>query len=162
MSGRPGERAGADYLGNALVEQKLAPRFDPLSAAIGDDVRRREGFRQRRGQEAACSNDIHGRPRSAHDLAFLRSEARGGDDLGFVKSLLVQFFAGMDHRCDRHAGTKQDGPTYLTSGGRVLCVTSFGKNQKKSLEKTYENIEKITFDRAYYRKDIGFDIVEKS
>lgn len=59
-----------------------------------------------------------------------------------------------------HAGTKQDGPTYLTAGGRVLCVTSYGKNQVKSLEKTYENLEKISFDKAYYRKDIGFDLVE--
>lgn len=60
-----------------------------------------------------------------------------------------------------HAGTKQDGPTYLTAGGRVLCVTSYGKNQVKSLEKTYENLEKIDFDKAYYRKDIGFDLVEE-
>jgi phosphoribosylamine--glycine ligase len=59
-----------------------------------------------------------------------------------------------------HAGTKQDGPAILTDGGRVLCVTSFGKNQFRSLEKTYENVSKITFDKAYYRKDIGFDLEE--
>ncbi|MBD3638296.1 MAG: phosphoribosylamine--glycine ligase [Crocinitomicaceae bacterium] len=59
-----------------------------------------------------------------------------------------------------HAGTKQDGPTYVTAGGRVLCVTSYGKNQEKALEKTYENLEKIEFEKAYYRKDIGFDLVE--
>jgi phosphoribosylamine--glycine ligase len=60
-----------------------------------------------------------------------------------------------------HAGTKQDGPTYLTAGGRVLCVTSYGKNQEKALAKTYENLEKINFDQAYYRRDIGFDLVKK-
>ena len=59
-----------------------------------------------------------------------------------------------------HAGTKQDGPTYVSSGGRVLCVTSYGKNQEKSLAKTYENLAKIDFEGAYYRKDIGFDIPE--
>ncbi len=59
-----------------------------------------------------------------------------------------------------HAGTKQDGPAILTDGGRVLCVTSFGKNQFRSLEKTYENVAKITFEKAYYRKDIGFDLEE--
>jgi len=57
-----------------------------------------------------------------------------------------------------HAGTKQDGPTCLTAGGRVLCVTSYGKNQEKALEKTYENLQKIDFEGAYYRKDIGFDL----
>ena len=60
-----------------------------------------------------------------------------------------------------HSGTKQDGPTYVTAGGRVLCVTSYGKNQEKALEKTYENIKKIEFENAYYRKDIGFDLVSK-
>lgn len=59
-----------------------------------------------------------------------------------------------------HAGTKQDGPAILTDGGRVLCVTSFGKNQFRALEKTYENVAKISFDKAYYRKDIGFDLDE--
>jgi len=61
-----------------------------------------------------------------------------------------------------HAGTKQDGPTFVTSGGRVLCVTSFGKNQFRALQKTYENVEKIKFDKAYFRKDIGFDLEEVS
>jgi len=59
-----------------------------------------------------------------------------------------------------HAGTKQDGPAILTDGGRVLCVTSLGKNQFRSLEKTYDNVAKISFDKAYYRKDIGFDLDE--
>ena len=59
-----------------------------------------------------------------------------------------------------HAGTKQDGPTILTDGGRVLCVTSLGKNQYRALEKTYENVARISFDKAYYRKDIGFDLDE--
>jgi phosphoribosylamine---glycine ligase len=59
-----------------------------------------------------------------------------------------------------HAGTKQDGPAILTAGGRVLCVTSLGKNQQRSLEKTYDNVAKISFDKAYYRKDIGFDLDE--
>lgn len=59
-----------------------------------------------------------------------------------------------------HAGTKQDGPTTITAGGRVLCVVSYGKNQEKALAKTYENLDKIDFENAYYRKDIGFDLVE--
>jgi phosphoribosylamine---glycine ligase len=59
-----------------------------------------------------------------------------------------------------HAGTKQDGPAILTDGGRVLCVTSLGKNQYRALEKTYDNVAKISFDKAYYRKDIGFDLDE--
>ena len=60
-----------------------------------------------------------------------------------------------------HAGTKKDGPTVLTAGGRVLSVTSYGKNKAKALKTTYDNVEKINFDKAYYRKDIGYDIIEE-
>ena len=57
------------------------------------------------------------------------------------------------------AGTCADGPTVVTSGGRVLAVTSLGKNIESALEKSYDAISQIEFDGAYYRKDIGFDLV---
>lgn len=57
-----------------------------------------------------------------------------------------------------HSGTKQDGPKAISSGGRVICVTSYGKDIKKALEKSYSNVAKIKFDNAYYRKDLGFDL----
>lgn len=68
---------------------------------------------------------------------------------------------GLNHSSDAfvfHAGTKRDGPAYLTSGGRVLCVTARGKNQKKALEKAYAIVDSISFEGAYYRSDIGFDL----
>lgn len=58
-----------------------------------------------------------------------------------------------------HAGTSSDGPSINTAGGRVLAVTSYGKNIESALTKSYENIQKISFDNAYYRKDIGFDLL---
>ncbi|HIP37357.1 MAG TPA: phosphoribosylamine--glycine ligase [Crocinitomix sp.] len=57
-----------------------------------------------------------------------------------------------------HAGTRKDGPKTITAGGRVLCVTSYGKNLKQAIENSYKNVQNITFENAYYRKDIGFDI----
>lgn len=59
-----------------------------------------------------------------------------------------------------HAGTKKDGPSILSSGGRVLAVTSYGRSQEKALQTTYDNLKKINFENSYYRKDIGFDIPE--
>ncbi len=55
-----------------------------------------------------------------------------------------------------HAGTasRQDG-TFITNGGRVLMVTSSGTTMKKAVEKAYENVSKIHFDGAYFRRDIG-------
>ena len=45
-----------------------------------------------------------------------------------------------------------------TNGGRVISLTSFGKNIKTALEKSYESADKILFEGKYYRKDIGFDL----
>lgn len=58
-----------------------------------------------------------------------------------------------------HAGTAADGPAITTNGGRVLAVTSYGKNIQSALDKSYDNIRKIQFDGAFYRKDIGFDVL---
>ncbi len=60
-----------------------------------------------------------------------------------------------------HAGTKPDGPVVLSSGGRVLAVTSFGKDLETALKRSYGSIEKIEFDGATYRKDIGRDVLKK-
>lgn len=58
-----------------------------------------------------------------------------------------------------HAGTSADGPTILSAGGRVLAVTSYGKTIEIALEKSYASINQIEFEKAYYRKDIGKDVV---
>ena len=57
-----------------------------------------------------------------------------------------------------HAGTSKKEDKILTSGGRVLAVTSYGKNFKEALEQSYKNIEKIKFEKMNYRMDIGFDL----
>ncbi|MGD1945395.1 MAG: phosphoribosylamine--glycine ligase [Croceivirga sp.] len=57
-----------------------------------------------------------------------------------------------------HAGTKEITDKIVSSGGRVLAVTAFGNNFKEALETSYNNLEKVSFDGMYYRKDIGFDL----
>ena len=56
-----------------------------------------------------------------------------------------------------HAGTKQHGGRILTSGGRVLGVTAIERNGdlEQAIEKSYKAAEKIKFQGAYYRRDIG-------
>ena len=54
-----------------------------------------------------------------------------------------------------HAGTKLDGDSLVTSGGRVLGVTALGDSLQDALAKSYAGVEKIRFDGAHYRKDIG-------
>ncbi len=57
-----------------------------------------------------------------------------------------------------HAGTTQKDGKVVTNGGRVIAVTSFGKDYKEALKKSYQNVDKLHFDKMYYRKDLGFDL----
>jgi phosphoribosylamine--glycine ligase len=54
-----------------------------------------------------------------------------------------------------HAGTKNDGGTIVTAGGRVLGVTSLGGTLEKAIAKAYEAVEKIQFDHMFFRRDIA-------
>ncbi len=59
-----------------------------------------------------------------------------------------------------HAGTTQRNGKIYTNGGRVLAVTSLAPNLAEALEKSYRSIEKISFEKAYYRGDIGYEFVK--
>ncbi len=54
-----------------------------------------------------------------------------------------------------HAGTKLEDGKFLTAGGRVLGVTATGENLKAALSDAYKAVEKISFEKAHFRKDIG-------
>ena len=58
-----------------------------------------------------------------------------------------------------HAATKLENDKVVTNGGRVIAITSFGDNFQEAIKKSYQNIEKLHFDKMYYRKDIGFDLL---
>lgn len=60
-----------------------------------------------------------------------------------------------------HAGTQKDFETQkiLTSGGRVIAVSSFGNTISEALERSYAGAEIIRFDGKYYRRDIGKDLM---
>ena len=57
-----------------------------------------------------------------------------------------------------HSGTKLEGQNIVTSGGRVIAVSSMDKDLKIALEKSYKTIRKIDFQGKTFRNDIGFDL----
>ena len=58
-----------------------------------------------------------------------------------------------------HAGAQEKGGKIVTSGGRVMAVTSYGDTYQEAIKKSYQTIENnLKFDKMYYRKDIGFDL----
>jgi phosphoribosylamine--glycine ligase len=60
-----------------------------------------------------------------------------------------------------HAGTIIKNNKTVTNGGRVLAITSYGKNIETSLKVCYSNVEKVSFENMQYRKDIGKDLITK-
>lgn len=57
-----------------------------------------------------------------------------------------------------HSGTKISGNNVVTNGGRVMAVSSKGKDFREALKLSYQNASKIQFKNMYFRKDLGFDL----
>ena len=57
-----------------------------------------------------------------------------------------------------HAGTKMSDGQIVTNGGRVIAVSSYGKDKDEALARSFAGARKIHFDKMYYRHDIGFDL----
>ena len=82
----------------------------------------------------------------------------GGYPLNYEKNKII---SGLPEETDSiifHAGTKKVDDNFLTNGGRVIAVTSLSENYKDAVKSSYDQIKKISFDQAYFRKDIGFDL----
>ena len=83
----------------------------------------------------------------------------GGYPEGYKKGYPISGLEEIEGSVVFHAGTSHDSEKgTLSNGGRVLAVTSFGKDFKQALDQSYSNLRKIGFTDAYFRKDIGFDL----
>ena len=59
-----------------------------------------------------------------------------------------------------HAGTKQEGESVITNGGRVLAVSSLADSLPDAIELSKEILDQIHFEGMYFRKDIGYEFVK--
>ena len=82
----------------------------------------------------------------------------GGYPLAYEKNIPIHGLDNVHQSLVFHAGTKSQNNIVLTNGGRVLAITSFGDTISKATEKSYQEINKISFEGIYFRKDIGFDL----
>lgn len=82
----------------------------------------------------------------------------GGYPEEYVKDYPI---TGLDKVADSvvfHSGTALKGGQIVTNGGRVIAVSSYGKNKEEALQKSFEEANKIEFKDKYFRRDIGQDL----
>ena len=94
-------------------------------------------------------------PRSATTIMVVS----GGYPEDFEKGKVITGLENITDSIVFHAGTKLDGENIVSNGGRVLTVTSYGDDFQQAIKKSYQNIDKLNFDKMYFRKDIGFDLL---
>ncbi len=82
----------------------------------------------------------------------------GGYPEGYEKGKVITGYDKAEDSLVFHAGTRLNDNQVVTSGGRVMAITSFGNSIEEALAKSYSNIDKIHFDKMNYRRDIGFDL----
>ena len=82
----------------------------------------------------------------------------GGYPEDYGKGMVITGLENVEGSIAFHAGTKLDNGNVVTSGGRVIAVTSYGNDFTEAIKKSYQNIDKLNFDKMYFRKDIGFDL----
>ena len=83
----------------------------------------------------------------------------GGYPEDYEKGKVISGVENVSDSIVFHAGTKTENDQVVSNGGRVLAVTSFGDDFQQAIKKSYQNIEKLHFDKMYFRKDIGFDLL---
>jgi phosphoribosylamine---glycine ligase len=83
----------------------------------------------------------------------------GGYPGSYEKGKVITGLDHIDGSIVFHAGTSIKDGEVVTSGGRVLAVTSSGETLKAALAKSYENVGKIEFEGRNWRKDIGMDVL---
>lgn len=93
-------------------------------------------------------------PRSATTIMVVS----GGYPEEYDKGFAISGIENISDSIVFHAGTKLENGQVMTNGGRVLAVTSFGTTYQEAIKKSYQNINKLHFDKMYFRKDIGFDL----
>jgi len=82
----------------------------------------------------------------------------GGYPLNYEKNKIISGLTEETESIIFHAGTKKVDNNFLTNGGRVIAVTSLSENYKDAVKSSYDQIKKISFEKAYFRQDIGFDL----
>ncbi len=82
----------------------------------------------------------------------------GGYPEDFEKGKLITGLEQVENSIVFQAGTTEKDGNIITSGGRVMAISSYGNSKEEALELSFKNAKLIQYDGKYFRSDIGFDI----
>ena len=82
----------------------------------------------------------------------------GGYPQAYKKGYPITGIENVEGSIVFHAGTTMKDGEVVTNGGRVIAVSSYGKDKAEALKKSFEEAQKINFTDKYFRRDIGQDI----
>lgn len=82
----------------------------------------------------------------------------GGYPEEFEKGKLISGFEHVEGSIVFHAGTTEKDGKIVTSGGRVMAISSYGKTKEEALALSFANAQNLQYAGKYFRSDIGFDL----
>jgi phosphoribosylamine--glycine ligase len=167
MAAEGHEYTGFLYAG-LMITADGTPKVLEFNCRFGDPETQPIMMRLRSDLVSLCEAALDGRLDSVHARWDPRPAlgvvmAAGGYPNNYALGAVIhglEYGDGTDVKVF-HAGTRQEGGTVVTSGGRVLCVCALGDSVRVAQTRAYERVARITWQDAYYRTDIGYRAIAR-